>query len=39
VNLEGGVACMLARLTALQAIQHINAIEEIENGHQFSNYS
>jgi hypothetical protein len=31
VYLEGGVACALARLTAPQAIQNVNAIEEIEN--------
>jgi hypothetical protein len=35
VYLEGGVACALARLAAPQAIQIVNAIEEIKNEHQF----
>jgi hypothetical protein len=35
VHLDGGAACALARLTAPQAIQNVNAIEEIKNEHQF----
>ena len=33
--LEDGVAFALTRLTAPQAIQNVNAVEEIENEHQF----
>jgi hypothetical protein len=35
VYLEGGVASALARLTAPQAIQNVNAIEEIEMNTSF----